>query len=58
MSKVERFEDLKVWQAAREAVVAIYQISSIGSFSHDYALRVQIRRASASVPSNVVHPVK
>lgn len=53
MSKVERFEDLKVWQAAREAVAAIYQISSIGSLSHDYALRDQIRRAAVSVPSNV-----
>jgi len=53
MSKVERFEDLKVWQAARDAVTAVYQLSSTGSFSRDYALRDQIRRAAVSVPSNV-----
>ena len=53
MSKVERFEDLKVWQAARDAVTVVYQLSSTGSFSRDYALRDQIRRAAVSVPSNV-----
>lgn len=53
MSKVERFEDLKVWQAARDAVTAVYQLSSTSSFSRDYALRDQIRRAAVSVPSNV-----
>jgi four helix bundle protein len=53
MSKVERFEDLKVWQAARESVAAIYEISANGSFSRDYALRDQIRRAAVSVPSNI-----
>jgi len=53
MSKVERFEDLKVWQAARESVAAIYEISANSSFSRDYALRDQIRRAAVSVPSNI-----
>jgi len=53
MSKVERFEDLKVWQATRDAVTVVYQLSSTGSFSRDYALRDQIRRAAVSVPSNV-----
>jgi four helix bundle protein len=53
MSKVERFEDLKVLQAARESVAAIYEISANGSFSRDYALRDQIRRAAVSVPSNI-----
>ena len=53
MSKVKRFEDLKVWQAARDVVTAVYQLSSTGSFSRDYALRDQIRRAAVSVPSNV-----
>jgi len=53
MSKVKRFEDLKVWQAARDVVTAVCQLSSTGSFSRDYALRDQIRRAAVSVPSNV-----
>ena len=53
MATVERFEDLRVWQAAREIVEAIYKASSAGGFSRDYALRDQIRRAAISIPSNI-----
>ena len=53
MGNVERFEDLRVWQAAREIVEAIYKASSAGGFSRDYALRDQIRRAAVSIPSNI-----
>ena len=53
MGKVERFEDLRVWQAAREIVKAVYKASSAGAFSRDYALRDQIRRAAISIPSNI-----
>ncbi len=53
MAKVEKFEDLKVWQAARKIVEEIYRISSTGAFSKDYALRDQIRRAAISIPSNI-----
>jgi four helix bundle protein len=53
MAKVERFEDLKVWQAARDIVNAVYRASSTGAFSKDYALRDQIRRAAVSIPSNI-----
>ena len=37
MVKVERFEDLKVWQAAREIVGAIYRISSTGAFLYPHS---------------------
>ena len=53
MATVERFEDLEVWQKAREVVNAVYQVSSDGLFSRDYALRDQIRRAAISIPSNI-----
>lgn len=53
MEKVERFEDLRVWQAGREIVETIYKLSSLGRFSRDYALRDQIRRAAVSISSNV-----
>ena len=53
MAKVERFEDLKVWQGSRDAVNAIYKTSSNGAFARDYALRDQIRRAAISIPSNI-----
>ena len=53
MATVERFEDLEVWRKARDVVSAVYQASSDGVFSRDYALRDQIRRAAISIPSNI-----
>ena len=53
MATVERFEELKVWQTARDVVNAIYKASSNGAFARDYALRDQIRRAAISIPSNI-----
>ena len=53
MRNVERFEELKVWQAGRDLVNAVYQASSGGAFSRDYALRDQICRAAISIPSNI-----
>jgi four helix bundle protein len=57
MATVERFEDLEVWQKARDVVNAVYQASLVGTFSRDYALRDQIRRAVVSIPANTC-PVK
>ena len=53
MSRVERFEDLEVWQLARNVANEIYDVTSIGKFSHDYVLRDQIRRAVVSIFSNI-----
>lgn len=53
MAKIERFEDIKAWQAARDLVSAVYQVSGRGKFEKDFGLRDQIRRASVSVMSNI-----
>jgi four helix bundle protein len=53
MSKVERFEDLQVWQMAHDLSVAIYGLTKDGEFSRDWGLRDQIQRASVSVMSNI-----
>ncbi|MDP1746152.1 MAG: four helix bundle protein [Bacteroidota bacterium] len=53
MSTIQKFEDLKVWQKAREVNLGIYKLSNKGSFSKDFGLRDQIRRASVSVLSNI-----
>lgn len=53
MSKIEKFEDLKVWQKAREVNLQIYNLSNNGAFSKDFGLRDQIRRASVSILSNI-----
>jgi four helix bundle protein len=53
MSKVERFEDLQIWQMAHALSVAIYGLTKDGEFSRDWGLRDQIQRASVSVMSNI-----
>jgi len=53
MTKIERLEDIKAWQKARELVRDIYEVTSKGNFTKDYSLKEQIRRASISVMSNI-----
>lgn len=53
MPKIERFEEIKAWQLARELVTAVYRVSSQGKFATDFGLRDQIRRAAISVISNI-----
>ena len=53
MTKIERFEDIKAWQKARELVKSTYEITSKEDFARDYSLKDQIRRASISVMSNI-----
>lgn len=47
------FRQLKVWQKAHQLTLAIYQATA--SFPRDeiYGLTAQMRRASASIPSNI-----
>ncbi len=50
MSKIEKFEDLLVWQEAMNLTEEIYkQLANC----KDYGFRDQIQRASVSVPSNI-----
>jgi four helix bundle protein len=51
--KFERFEDLPIWQKAREICKQISVITSTGEFSTDYKLRDQIRGSSGSVMDNI-----
>jgi four helix bundle protein len=53
MAKVEKFEDLDAWKAAREITRLIYSVSSNGNFAKDFALTNQIRRSSISILSNI-----
>ena len=53
MASAKRFEDLEVWQKAKELTNLIYRFSSSGSFSRDFGLRDQMRRASVSIMSNI-----
>ncbi|PKL18914.1 MAG: four helix bundle protein [Spirochaetae bacterium HGW-Spirochaetae-5] len=48
--KIERFEDLIVWQKAKELTVIVY---SIFQNNKDFGFRDQIQRASVSVMNNI-----
>ncbi len=53
MGDIQKFEDLIAWQKSRILVKRIYQVTNKGTFSRDFGLRDQIRRASVSVMSNI-----
>ena len=53
MSKVNRFEELKCWQASRKLVTEIYCIAENGKLLKDYDTRSQIKRAALSSMSNI-----
>ena len=54
MSRIEKFEDIKAWQKARELNANIYRLTNSNtSFSKDFGLRDQIRRSSISISSNI-----
>jgi len=50
MNKILSFEDLLVWQKAKEQVVAIYKVFHS---CRDYSFRDQIQRAIISVMNNI-----
>ena len=53
MAKIERFEDLEVWQAARRLSGRIYALTRQKPFRQDEGFCDQIRRAAVSVVSNI-----
>ena len=52
-SKIQRFEDLIVWQKSMVLSKEIYRITSEGPLAKDWGLRDQIRGASVSILSNI-----
>ncbi len=51
--KVNRFEDLVIWQMARELCKYVFDITSNDIFKNDYKLKNQIRGSSGSVMDNI-----
>ena len=51
--KIERFEDLEIWQEARELCKYIFFITSSDPFNKDYKFRDQIRASSGSIMDNI-----
>ncbi len=50
---IKRFEDLIVWQKARELTKAIYLQTKSGKLSKDFGLSDQLQRSAVSVMSNI-----
>ena len=53
MATITNLEDLECWKQARETTKAVYKWTRGHSFSADYALRDQVRRAALSIVSNI-----
>ena len=48
--KIEKFEDIKVWQKSKELTVMIYKMFNS---CKDFGFREQIQRASVSIMNNI-----
>jgi four helix bundle protein len=51
--RIERFEDLIAWKKARALTSAIYRATAVSSYSTDYVLKNQMRRATVSIMANI-----
>lgn len=53
MAKIERFEDVRAWQMARELTNLIYDATETGNFARDFRLKDQIQGACGSIMHNI-----
>jgi four helix bundle protein len=53
MATFKRFEEIRVWQKARQTTKRIYEITNEGNFAKDFGLREQIRRSCVSIMANI-----
>jgi four helix bundle protein len=51
--KIQRFEEIKAWQLARDLTKKIYALTNRGKFALDYRLKGQIQGASGSAMHNI-----
>lgn len=53
MGKIERFENLPIWQKAAEVSLQVYRIAEKGKLKNDFSMKDQIKRAAFSISSNI-----
>lgn len=53
MGKVNRFEDLEVWQKGMQLAEDIYFVTRDERFAREYSIKDQIIRASISISNNI-----
>lgn len=52
--RIQKFEDLKVWQKAHDLVLRIYKITKDFPNEEKFGLVSQMRRAAVSIAANIV----
>ncbi len=55
---MQRFTELKVWQRSHALVLEIYRLSSKFPGEERFGLTSQLRRAAASIPTNIAEGSK
>lgn len=53
MSNIKKFEDLEIWQRAREICPNMYKIKEASNLKNDYRLYDQINSSSGSIMGNI-----
>ena len=51
--KIDRFEDLNIWQDARFLCQVVYKVASINEFRRDFSLKRQITSSAGSIMDNI-----
>ena len=49
----KRFEDMEVWQDAKDIAIEIYKVTSLFDPRKDFSLIDQLRRSALSISSNI-----
>jgi len=53
MATITRFEDLDIWQKAREYCKMVFALTQINGFQNDFSLKNQINSSSGSIMDNI-----
>ena len=53
MATITKFEDLEVWQLARELSKEIYSLTFVDPIKSDYRLKDQMRGSAGSIMDNI-----
>ena len=53
MATIGSFENIEVWRTSMDLCTEVYKITNSDTFSRDFGLKDQIKRASVSIPSNI-----
>ena len=53
MGKIEKFEDIDVWQLAREICIEVEKLFTETALGKNFALRNQMERSSGSIMDNI-----